>query len=152
MNPLNFPEFDCKIKEENGKWYIFDGIRKKYLVLTPEEWVRQHIVNFLIHHRQYPKSLIRLEGGTQFNEVRGRSDIVVFGRDGNPFLLVECKAPEIKLSQRDIEQLGIYNLNHRAAYIMLSNGLQNHVYHIDHASKKASWLENIPEFPLVDFL
>ncbi|MBY0426517.1 MAG: type I restriction enzyme HsdR N-terminal domain-containing protein [Cytophagales bacterium] len=146
MEPINFPAFECKVKDEAGKRYIFDSIRKKYLVLTPEEWVRQHIVNFLINHRNYPKSLIKLESGTVYNQVKGRSDIIVFTREGTPFLLIECKSPDVKLLQRDIEQLGVYNLKYQAPYMMLSNGLQNFIYKIDLEAKLYKAIQDIPEF------
>lgn len=147
MNQLNYPAFDCKIKEADGKFYIFDGIRKKYLVLTPEEWVRQHIVNFLVHHREYPKSLIKLEGGTKFNSVKGRFDIVVHTREGEPFFLIECKAPEVKLAQRDLEQLAIYNLKQKATFVMLTNGIDSHVFQVDIETKASIFQSDIPVFP-----
>ena len=95
MIKLNLPDFDYKLKKAEGKVWIFDVIRKKYLVLTPEEWVRQHVVHFLITHKKYPKALIKLEGGLNYNQLQKRSDIVVFDREGKPWMIMECKAPAI---------------------------------------------------------
>src|SRR5204863_9718286 len=98
MYALNLPTFEYKLKKADGKVWIFDVIRKKFVVLTPEEWVRQHFVNYLIQHLQYPKSLIKIEGGLTFNQLQKRSDIVVFDRFAKPWMVIECKAPTLRLS------------------------------------------------------
>lgn len=121
--PLDLPPFEHRLREAEGKLWIFDNIRKKFLVLTPEEWVRQHIVNYLVNHLNYPKPLIKVEGGLSYNQLSKRSDIVVFDRDGKPWLLIECKAPTVKLSEAVIRQVVLYNATMGAKHIAVSNGL-----------------------------
>ncbi|MCH7398249.1 type I restriction enzyme HsdR N-terminal domain-containing protein [Belliella sp. DSM 107340] len=123
QEPLNFPNFEFKLQEEkNGKISIFDSLRKKYLILTPEEWVRQHIIQVLIQKYKYPKSLFSMEKGLKYNLLQKRFDVLVHDRNGMPFLLVECKAPEIKLTQKTVEQVCIYNKTINAPYIGITNG------------------------------
>src|ERR1700704_4205256 len=110
MTRLNLPACDFKVKKSEGKVWIFDGSRKKFVVLTPEEWVRQHFINFLITEHQYPRSLFRIEGSLAYNRLQKRSDILVYDRGGKPWMLVECKSPAIKLSQRAFNQVAIYNM------------------------------------------
>ena len=143
---LNFPEMDFQIKEENGKLSIFDTLRKKFLVLTPEEWVRQHMVQFLIKHRDYPKSLFAMEKGVQYNSLQKRYDILVHNRMGNPFLLIECKAPHVPLSQKTVEQICVYNKVLQSTYIGVSNG-QQHLF-LSFDLKKAVYRQilEIPQF------
>src|SRR6478752_9392648 len=102
---LNFPTYKFKTKREQDINYVFDIIRKKYIVLTPEEWVRQHVVHHLIQDYKYPKSLFRIEGSLTFNKLQKRSDILIRDREGKPWMLVECKAPDIKLSQKAFNQI-----------------------------------------------
>ena len=90
MVQLNLPAFDHQLKQADGKRWIFDILRRKYLVLTPEEWVRQHFVHYIINELQYPKALIKVEGGLSYNKLSKRSDIVVFNRDGKPWMVIEC--------------------------------------------------------------
>lgn len=125
MESLNLPSYHYKIKDVEGKLSIFDPLRKKYLILTPEEWVRQHLINYLVAYKKYPKSLFSLEKGIQYNQIPKRFDILVLDRLGGPFLLVECKAPEIKLSQKTAEQVGVYNQTIGARYLAISNGKQH---------------------------
>lgn len=121
--PLNLPLFEHRLREADGKLWIFDNIRKKFLVLTPEEWVRQHVVNYLVVHLSYPKSLIKVEGGLTYNQLAKRSDIVVFDREAKPWLLIECKAPTVKLNEMVIQQVVLYNSTIGAKHIAVSNGL-----------------------------
>jgi Type I restriction enzyme R protein N terminus (HSDR_N) len=144
MTQLNLPSYDYKTKEMDGKTYVFDIIRKKYLVLTPEEWVRQHFIHLLIKHYNFSKSLIRLEGGLNYNRLQKRSDIVVFDQEGNPFLLVECKAPEVKINQAVIEQASRYNLTLRCPFVAISNGLSTFCFEIDFENEKIKQLKDLP--------
>ena len=100
MTTLNLPPFDHRLQQQAGSTTIFDAIRKKYVVLTPEEWVRQHFVHYLIQHLRYPRTLISVEAGLRYNRMLRRSDLVVYGRDGTPFMVVECKATTVPLSPR----------------------------------------------------
>ncbi|MFO7824185.1 MAG: type I restriction enzyme HsdR N-terminal domain-containing protein [Cyclobacterium sp.] len=124
---LNLPPYEFRLEEAgNGKWYIFDPLRKKNLLLTPEEWVRQHLVQYLVGHLNYPKSLIALERGLTYNALQKRFDILVLNREGGAFFLIECKAPDVTLSQKTIEQVGVYNQQIKAPFLGISNG-QKHI-------------------------
>ena len=144
--PLNLPSYPFKIKEEAGSVFIFDDIRKKFLVLTPEEWVRQHVVKFLIHERNYPKSLIKLEGGLKLNALQKRTDILIFNSSGKRVVLVECKAPSIPITQKVFDQIARYNFIHRTACLVVSNGLQHYCCQIDFDDKSYQFLPEIPDF------
>lgn len=146
MDDLNLPAFNYRVKEIEGKLHIFDILRKKFLFLTPEEWVRQHVVHFLIEDYNYPKSLIRCEGGLDYNGLQKRSDILVHDRKGKPFLLVECKAAAVKMSQAVFEQVAIYNKTIEAPYIAITNGLKTFVCAIDQNTSKYTYLQDFPKF------
>lgn len=146
MAPLNLPTFTYKTKEVDGKPYIFDQIRRKYVRLSPEEWVRQHMINLLLSHYAYPKALIRTEGGLTLNQTQKRTDLVVFDREGKPFLLVECKAPHIPLSQEVFDQIARYNHIHRAPYLVISNGLMHYCCQVNHDTAEIAFLDDFPAF------
>jgi hypothetical protein len=144
MLQLNLPAFEFQVKKIAGKLYIFDVLRKKYVFLTPEEWVRQHFVHFLIHENQYPKSLIKLEAGVHYHTLSQRSDLVVYDAAGKPFLVVECKGAEVALSQEVIEQAARYNHIFKAPYVAITNGLETFCCEIDFENKKLTWSEDVP--------
>jgi hypothetical protein len=146
MQKLNLPSFEYKIREINGKTEIFDIIRKKFIILTPEEWVRQHFINLLIHHYKYPKSLLKVESGLKYNQLQKRSDIVVYDRTGNIFLIVECKSTDVKISQNTFEQVARYNFSLKARHIAITNGLQNFCCKVDHEKDQYEYLKDIPLF------
>ncbi|MCH6232316.1 type I restriction enzyme HsdR N-terminal domain-containing protein [Cognataquiflexum rubidum] len=143
---LNFPEFEFKIQESEGKLSIFDSLRKKYLILTPEEWVRQHMVSFLVHHRNYPKGLFSLEKEVIYNSLQKRFDILVLDRVGNPFLLIECKAPEVRLSKKTVEQVAVYNKTIGASYMGISNGRQHLFLKYNSDVKNYDQISDLPQF------
>lgn len=147
MQVLNLPTFEYKIQEIEGKTCIFDIIRKKYVVLTPEEWVRQHYINFLITHQNYPKSLIKNESGLKYNQLKKRTDIVVYDREGKVFMIIECKSANEKLTQRVFEQLAIYNQTLQARYIAITNGLQNFICEMNYDTRKYEFLKDVPSYP-----
>lgn len=144
---LNLPEAKLMLKKANGKVWIFDGIRKKYVVLTPEEWVRQHVIAFLTDHLQYPKPLIRIEGGLRFNTLQKRSDIVVFDRLGKPWMLIECKSPKLTLSSETIHQVTTYNTTLQARFVVLTNGLKHFCFDTDRTNDTVVQLADFPRFP-----
>jgi len=146
LEPLNLPPYPFKLKEENGRLWIFDELRKKHLVLTPEEWVRQHFVQFLINVKAYPKGLINIEGGLKLNELSKRSDILVFNKFGEKVLLVECKAAKIKLNQNAFDQLARYNSVHKAKLLVLSNGLEHYCCEVDHEQGSYRFLGDVPGY------
>lgn len=147
MYKLNLPDFDYKLKKAEGKVWIFDGIRKKYIVLTPEEWVRQHFIHYLIQEKKYPKSLIKVEGGLIYNQLQKRTDIVVFNRDGNPWMIVECKSPTVPVSPDTLTQASIYNATLKGEFITVTNGLAHYCAHIDWEKRKTSLLNDTPPYP-----
>lgn len=146
--PLNLPAHPFRITNQNGQLFVFDEIRKKKLVLTPEEWVRQHFVQFLILQKKYPKSLIQLEGGLKYNGMAKRSDILVYNRQGEKQLLIECKAPTIKINQSVFDQIARYNFVHRVPLLAVSNGLQHYFCRIDFENKSYEFLPDLPEFEI----
>jgi len=146
LQPLNLPPYPFKITEQNGQLFVFDTLRKKTLVLTPEEWVRQHFVQYLINQKKYAKSLIKLEGGLRQNGRSRRSDIVVYNTSGNKILLVECKAPSVPIVQDAFDQAARYNSTHHAPLLAITNGLQHYYCAIDFTTKRFSFLEDLPKF------
>ena len=146
LQPLNLPPYPFKLIEERGQLTLFDELRKKQIILTPEEWVRQHFVQYLINQKKYPKGLIKLEGGLKLNGLQKRTDIVVFDKNGNRTLIVECKAPSVSIDQKVLDQVARYNMVHQVGLLAVSNGLQ-HVYcHVDHQNKSYAFIQDLPEF------
>lgn len=146
MFKLNLPDFNPTIRKEDGKVWIFDIIRKKYIVLTPEEWVRQHFVHYLINHLKYPKTLFRIEGSLTYNKLQKRSDIVIHDREGKPWMLVECKAPNIKLTQKAFNQVAVYNMTIGARFVAVTNGMVQYCFEPS-LKGEANHLVAFPEFP-----
>jgi hypothetical protein len=149
LSPLNLPQFPFKITQKDEKIYIFDEIRKKHLVLTPEEWVRQHFIQYLIKNKGFSSALIQIEGGLKVNSLAKRSDIVAFDRQGNKCLLVECKAPEVTISQATFDQAARYNLVHRCPWIAVTNGIQHYYAKIDHQQKSFVFVEELPAYDVI---
>jgi hypothetical protein len=147
MVKLDLPGFDYQISKAEGKIWIFDIIRKKQIVLTPEEWVRQHIIHFFIDHLKYPKSLIKIESGLTYNQLQKRSDVIVYDREGKPWLLLECKAPDLKLNQNAVMQAAVYNNDVNAKYIAISNGMQHVCYEVKGNVSETELLKSFPEYP-----
>lgn len=150
MQRLNLPLCELKIRQIGQKTEVFDLIRKKYIQLTDEEWVRQNFVHYLIDYLKYPRALISLESGLKYNSLSKRSDIVVYGRDGNPFMIIECKSPAIKLSQSVFEQAACYNAVLKAMYLVTTNGLVHYCCRIDHQKKSSVFMDTLPGFPEMD--
>lgn len=146
MTKLNFPNYSFRFKNSENKTYIFDVIRKKFLLLTPEEWVRQHVVNFLIEEMNYPKSLINVEKMVKVNGINKRYDVVVFRNDVSIFLLVECKAPEVTINQQTFDQIAQYNLVLKAENLMVTNGLNHYFCQMDFENEKYIFLKELPRF------
>lgn len=146
MQKLNLPEFNFKIKNSENKMLIFDNLRKKYLVLTPEEWVRQHFVHYLISEKKYPISLIAIEKQLTLNTRKKRTDILVFNQLGTPELIVECKAPSVKITQDTFDQIARYNLKLNANYLIVTNGLSHFYCKMDFKNKTYIFLKDIPAY------
>ena len=146
MQNLNLPAFDYQLKSNENKTLIFDIIRKKYVVLTPEEWVRQHFVNYLISVKNYPVSLIAIEKQIQLHKVTKRFDILIFSNTGKPHILIECKAPNVQIGQNTFDQIARYNSEVDAEFLILTNGLDHFCCQMDFDSKKYIFLNFIPDF------
>jgi predicted type IV restriction endonuclease len=146
MQNLNFPNYSFRFKNSENKMAIFDEIRKKFVVLTPEEWVRQHVVQYLLLEKKYPKSLINVEKLVKVNGLNKRYDIVVFQPNGEIFLLIECKAPEVPISQQTFDQIARYNLKLNAQFLMVTNGLNHYFCQMDFENEKYVFLKEAPDF------
>ncbi len=146
MIKLNFPVYSFRFKNSENKVAIFDEIRKKFILLTPEEWVRQHTVQFLLQDKKFPKSYINVEKLIKINNLSKRYDVVVFQPNGDIFLLIECKAPEVPISQNTFDQIARYNLVLKAKYLMVTNGLNHYFCQMDFENEKYNFLKEIPEF------
>lgn len=146
MRSLNFPTYSFRFKNSENKVLIFDDIRKKFVVLQPEEWVRQHAVQYLILEKKYPKSLVNVEKQLTINQLKKRYDIVVFNSDGSIHILVECKSPEISISQNTFDQIARYNMQLNADYLMVTNGLSHFYCKMDYQKEKYTFLKHIPDF------
>lgn len=131
MLELSLPAFDYKVRKQGGIVLIFDDIRKKFVVLTPEEWVRQHVVHYLIEVKNYPPALIAIEREIDLYGLRRRFDIVVFSREGTPWLLIECKAPAVHLNRHVFDQAFRYNITLSAPYVAVTNGVKHYCGKID---------------------
>lgn len=146
MQKLNLPTYNFKLKSNEKHVLIFDNLRKKYFVLTPEEWVRQHYVQFLINEKKYPASLIALEKQLTINNLRKRTDIVIFNKEGSPEIIVECKAPHIKISQDTFDQIARYNLKLKAKYLIVTNGIEHYHCQMDFENETYIFLNRIPNY------
>ncbi|MFB9052607.1 type I restriction enzyme HsdR N-terminal domain-containing protein [Formosa undariae] len=146
MQELNFPKFSFRFKNSENKISIFDDIRKKFVILQPEEWVRQHCVHYLMQVKGYPKSLINVEKELIVNKLRKRYDIVIFNPDGSIHVIVECKAPKINITQTTFDQIARYNLTLNASYLMVTNGLNHYYCQMDFETEKYNFLQDIPNY------
>ena len=144
MIKLNFPVYSFRFKNSENKVAIFDEIRKKFMLLTPEEWVRQHTVQFLLQDKKFPKSYINVEKLIKINDLSKRYDVVVFQPNGEIFLLIECKAPEVPISQNTFDQIARYNLVLKAKYLMVTNGLNHYFCQMDFENEKYIFLNELP--------
>ena len=147
--PLNLPPYPFKITDVNGQLILFDVIRKRDIIITPEEWVRQHFVQYLINQKKYPKSLIKLEGGHKLHGMAKRTDIVVYNPAGEKILLVECKAPSVTINQKTFDQVARYNMVHKVKLLAITNGLQHYYCRIDFENERYEFIEEMPLYVTV---
>lgn len=147
MHELNLPPVSLEIKNIDGKYQIFDVIRKKYVALTPEEWVRQNFIHYLIKYHNYPKGLIKIEGGLRYNKLLKRSDLLVHDHSGSSYLLVECKSYDVSLDQKTIDQAAIYNKKLQAQFMMITNGLSHYCFTYDREQQQFILLDEVPPAP-----
>jgi hypothetical protein len=146
MQALNFPSYSFRFKNSENNLSIFDEVRKKFIQLTPEEWVRQHTIQYVLQEKKYPKSYLNVEKLIKINDLHKRYDVVVFQPDGTIFLLVECKAPEVKITQDTFDQIARYNLALKARYLMVTNGLNHYFCQMDFEKEAYVFLKELPEF------
>lgn len=146
MTNLNLPKYSFRIKNKENKLYIFDRIRKKDLILTDEEWVRQNFVSFLHEDKKYPLSLIAIEKQCLVNELTKRTDILVFDKNGAPHIIVECKAMHVKISQDVFDQIARYNMTLKAKYLVVTNGLEHYYCQMNHDLKQYDFLKELPNY------
>jgi hypothetical protein len=146
MKKLNLPACELRLRQNGQKVEVFDIIRKKYVLLTEEEWVRQNFVHYLIGGLGYPKALISLENGLKYNQMSKRSDIVVYARDGSCFMVIECKSPIVKIDQDVFHQAACYNAVLKATFLVTTNGLTHYCCRIDSLEKTAVFQSELPVF------
>jgi len=146
MTNLNLPTYSFKIKSKENILYIFDILRKKNVVLTPEEWVRQNYIQFLISEKKYPKSHIAIEKQLKINNLVKRTDILIFDKNGLPYIIVECKSPKVKITQDVFDQIAKYNLKLKAKYLIVTNGIKHFYCQMDHQQMKFDFLKEIPGY------
>ena len=146
MTRLNLPPFEIKLRGTKAQPQIFDILRKKYIALTPEEWVRQHFVHFLVEHKGYPAALMANEIQLKVGEKTLRADSVLYSRDLKPRMIIEYKAPHIPITQKVFDQISIYNMLLHVDYLVVSNVLQHYICKMDYNDKKYLFLEDIPDY------
>jgi len=146
MYRLNLPQYEIKIGEKDGKHRIFDFLRRKYVALTPEEWVRQHFVHYLTDYKGYPKGLLGNEIELSIGEKKLRCDTLLYNKESQPQMIIEYKAPTIKLQQKTFDQISVYNLLLHVDYLIISNGLQHYCCKMDYEHQKYVFLERIPNY------
>ncbi|KQS45724.1 MULTISPECIES: type I restriction enzyme HsdR N-terminal domain-containing protein [Flavobacterium] len=146
MQQLNFNSYDFRFRNTEGRISIFDEIRKKFIILTPEEWVRQNVVQYLLQEKKYPKSYINVEKVIKINGLVKRYDVVVFQPNGKLFLLVECKSTDIVINQTTFDQIARYNMVLESEYLMVTNGLNHYFCQMDYQNEKYNFLKELPAF------
>jgi uncharacterized membrane protein YkoI len=148
MVKLNLPEYQFRIQKSEKGTQIFDAIRKKFVALTPEEWVRQNFIQFLIVEKKYPASLIAVETGLKYNRLQKRSDITIYDRNGKLWMIVECKAPEVKISQETFDQVATYNMSGKVKtrFLAVTNGLKHYCCEILNDQNSYDFLKDFPDF------
>lgn len=146
MYALNLPSFDAKIRKSSSGFEIFDPLRRKYLTLTPEEWVRQHFVHFLIYEKNYPASRIVNEGAIKLNSMTRRCDSVVYNNRLEPVVIAEYKEPGVSITQQVFDKVARYNSVLRVPYIIISNGISHYCYRINYATQNYTFLTDIPMY------
>ena len=138
---LVFPAYPYKVKKNEGKLYIFEEISKKYRLLTPEEWVRQHCIHFLVHSLSYPASLFQIEGGMKVDKLHRRTDIRIYKPSGEVFMIIECKAPQVEINLDTLQQISQYQKTQQAYYLVITNGLNCHIF-----NKSSEVLADFPPY------
>lgn len=146
MYSLNLPSYAIKVGGTKARPTVFDPLRGKHVALTPEEWVRQHFIHFLINYKKYPATLLANEVELKVGQKRLRADTILYSKDLKPLMILEYKAPHITITQKTFDQISVYNMLLHVDYLIVSNGLQHYCCKMDYNSKKYLFLEDIPEY------
>ncbi len=149
MKPLKLPPCSLRIKEGPGVKLIYDRLRRKYVAFTPEEWVRQHFTNYLTEYLGYPPGLIQVEASFRLNSMMRRADILVHDRSGQPVMIVECKAQDVKITQEVVDQVANYNYSYGVKYLIMTNGITHFSVKIDTVAHTLVQLEHVPDYETV---
>ncbi len=143
---LNLPNTKLKIKLVEETTQVFDEVRKKYFKLTPEEWVRQNFIHYLNKEKNYPFGLMGVEKMVKYNSLKTRADIVIYNLEGKPNVIVECKAPEVKITQDTFNQIAKYNSQLKVKYLIVTNGMKHFCCQMDYENNKITFLEDVPAY------
>ncbi|MBO7046488.1 MAG: type I restriction enzyme HsdR N-terminal domain-containing protein [Prevotella sp.] len=146
MFRLNLPQYEINITEKDGKRLIFDFLRRKYVALTPEEWVRQHFTHYLVEHKGYPKGLLGNEIELQIGDKRLRCDSILYNKEAQPRMIIEYKAPTIPIQQKTFDQIAAYNLLLKVDYLVISNGLEHYCCQMDYEQRQYRFLPDVPDY------
>ncbi len=146
MPHLNLPKVALKIKSVEGTIQVFGQVRKKYFVLTPEEWVRQHFIYYLNKEKNYPMGLMQVEKMIKYNSMQTRADIVLYNKEGKSNMIVECKAPEVKITQDTFNQIAKYNFQLKVDFLVVTNGIKHYCCQMDYEKNEITFLDDIPVF------
>ena len=146
MDTLNLPKTDLRIITKDGKQQVFDILRRKYVALTPEEWVRQQFVHHLVRDKGYPAECIGNEISLTMNGTKKRCDTVVYGRNAQPAMIIEYKSPQVEITRQVFEQISRYNIKLRVKWLVVSNGLRHYCCRIDYTSGTSQFVEDIPPY------
>lgn len=146
MHQLKLPSFDIKLKKKEGKIFVLDSVRNKYVSLTPEEWVRQHFVNFMINHKGYPLSLMANEVTISLNNTTKRCDTVIYHKNLKPYMIVEYKAPDVKITSEVFDQIIRYNMTLKVKYLIVSNGMEHYCCKVDYENSSFEFMKDIPDY------
>jgi len=149
LEPLKLPTCSLRIKEGPGGQFVYDSLRRKYVALTPEEWVRQHFVSYLTEYLHYPPGLIRIEASFRLHSMLRRADILIHNRSGVPVMIVECKAPTVKINQEIFDQVINYNFSYGVEYLIVTNGITHYVGKIDRQGHSFKLLDHIPDYATI---
>lgn len=144
MHKLNLPICQFRFQNKDGNVELFDVVRKKFVVLTPEEWVRQHFIHYLINQKGFPPSLMQLEKPLNYNQLEKRSDIVIYDKAANPVVLVECKSPQVSITQDTFDQIARYNFSLKVKYLIVTNGINHFCCKMDYKTTSYNFIQQIP--------
>ncbi|MFO7977706.1 MAG: type I restriction enzyme HsdR N-terminal domain-containing protein [Bacteroidales bacterium] len=146
MQPLNLPAYPFRMRQQGDKALIFDAFRKKYVALTPEEWVRQHFLAWLALEKFYPVGLIAVEAPLKYHRMAKRADAIIYDQQGKALMIIECKAPEVKITQKVFDQVARYNLPFQVAYLVVTNGMEHFCCKMNDAAQGWAFLDQVPDY------